>query len=56
MKIDDATPGARILERRKAATPKTVIQREGRWIRVRDDAGREWSVSVKRLPHFDRLD
>lgn len=56
MDIKDAVPEARIIERHKGATPKTVIAREGNCVRVRNDAGRETSITEKTLKRYNLLE
>lgn len=58
MKIEQAQPGTRIIERHASATPKTVVSWENDGfgntkVRVRGDSGRTTHIAAKNLGRYD---
>jgi len=58
MRIEDAGPGARIIERHNQATPKTVVAWENdgfgkTLVVVENDAGRRTKIKAKNIRRYD---
>lgn len=61
MKLHQARPGARIIERHANATPKTVVSWENDGfgktkVRVRSDRGRITHIAAKNISRYDLIE
>lgn len=61
MKLSEATPGTRIIERQTDAKPRTVVSHENdgfgkTLVVVENDQGRRTRIKAKNISRYDKVD
>jgi hypothetical protein len=61
MRVDEARPGIRIIERHKSATPRTIVSLENdgfgkTLVVVKNDQGRRTTIKAKNLSRYNIIE